>query len=215
MFVIFLKILFFLFILTSINFAYKGKAFDKKDWNRVMSLSIWFIICSVILLVFNFQGLLIIANFITVGFFLITTLLWFTFPRIIRHYGKYPSLYLKDKKNNDRFMVRFELPSMTVKYFEVLFQQATFLFLLFIVLTNLPKISNIFLFTLIIIIIHLGNLFFMNKKWALFYTVLSIPMAIIFGNMILQGFVLLTTSIHLLFYLIFNASYWFSPNQKT
>ena len=215
MFVIFLKILFFLFILTSINFAYKGKAFDKRDWNRVMSLSIWFIICSVILLVFNFQGLLIIANFITVGFFLITTLLWFTFPRIIRHYGKYPSLYLKDKKNNDRFMVRFELPSMTVKYFEVLFQQATFLFLLFIVLTNLPKISNIFLFTLIIIIIHLGNLFFMNKKWALFYTVLSIPMAIIFGNMILQGFVLLTTSIHLLFYLIFNASYWFSPNQKT
>ena len=215
MFVIFLKILFFLFILTSINFAYKGKAFDKRDWNRVMSLSIWFIICSVILLVFNFQGLLIIANFITVGFFLITTLLWFTFPRIIRHYGTYPSLYLKDKKNNDRFMVRFELPSMTVKYFEVLFQQATFLFLLFVVLSGSQKITSIFLFTLIIVIIHLGNLFFMNKKWALFYTVLSFPMAIIFGYMILNGFVLLTVSIHLLFYLIFNASYWFSPSQKT
>src|SRR3989339_1273553 len=115
-----------------------------------MSLSIRFVICSLILLVFNFQELLIITNFITVGLFLIITLLWFTFPRIIRHYGTYPSLYLKDKKNNDRFMVRFELPSMSVKYFEVLFQQATFLFLLFIVLTNLPKISNIFLFTLII-----------------------------------------------------------------
>jgi len=108
----------------------------------------------------NYKKLLITVNYITAGLFIMITLIWFTFPMIIRHYGTYPSLYLKDKKNNDRFMVRFELPSMTVKYFEVLFQQATFLFLLFMVLTNLPKISNIFLFTLIIIIIHLGNLFF-------------------------------------------------------
>jgi len=86
--------------------------------------------------------------------------------------------------------------------------------LIFVVLIGIPKITSIYLFTLIIVIIHLGNLFFMDKKWALFYTVLSIPMAIIFGNMILQGFVLLTTSIHLLFYLIFNATYWFPVNIK-
>jgi hypothetical protein len=163
----------------------------------------------------NYQKLLITFNFTTVGVFIITTLIWFIFPKLIRLYGTYPNSYLKDKKGNTRFMVRFELPSMTIKYFEVLFQQATFLFLLFVVLIGIPKITSIYLFTLIIVIIHLGNLFFMDKKWALSYTVLSIPMAIIFGNMILQGFVLLTTSIHLLFYLIFNASYWFSSNQKT
>jgi len=55
----------------------------------------------------------------------------------------------------------------------------------------------------------------MNKKWALFYTALSIPMAIIFGYMILGGFVFITASIHLLFYLIFNATYWFNYNQKS
>jgi len=111
-------------------------------------------------------------------------------------------------------MVKFESPSMTIKYFEVVFQQSTFLYLLFVALIDLPKNTNIFLFTVVITAIHLGNLLFMDKKWALFYTVLSIPMAIIFGNMILQGFVLLTTSIHLLFYLIFNATYWFPVNIK-
>lgn len=209
MFSIYLKIFFFLFILASINFTYKGKALNNKGWNRVMALSIWFIICSFILLGFDYQKLLITANYITVGLFIIMTLLWFIFPNVIRHYGKYPFSYLKNKKNNERFMVRFELPSMMIKYFEVLFQQATFLFLLFVVLTGLPKITSIFLFTLIIVFIHLGNLFFMNKKWALFYTALSIPMAIFFGYIILNGFALLTASIHLLFYLIFNATYWF------
>lgn len=215
MFVIFLKIFFFLFILISINVAYKGKTFDKKSWNRSILLSVWFIVCSFVLLSFNYQKLLITTNYLTVGIFIIITLIWFIFPKIIRLYGKYPSSYLKNKKNNERFMVRFELPSMTIKYFEVLFQQTTFLFLLFVVLIDLQKNISIFLFTLIIAIIHLANLFFMDKKWALFYTVLSIPMAVAFGYMILCGFVLLTVSIHLLFYLIFNASYWFTPNIKT
>lgn len=204
-----LNFLFLIYVLAIANIAYKGKAFDKTNWNRVVALSIWFIICSFILLRVNYQKLLITINFITVELFVATTLIWFLFPKLIRLYGKYPSSYLKDKKGNTRFMVRFELPSMTIKYFEVLFQQATFLFLLFVVLTGLPKITIIFLFTLIIVIIHLGNLFFMDRKWALFYTVLSFPMAIIFGYMILNGFVLLTASIHLLFYLLFNAFYWF------
>jgi len=213
--IIFLRTLFLLLVLAIANVAYKGRAFDKTSWGRIISLSLIFVISSLVLLGSNYKKLLITVNYITTGLFIIITLIWFTFPKIIRHYGKYPSLYLKDKKNNDRFMVRFELPSMTVKYFEVLFQQATFLFLLFVVLSGSQKITIIFLFTLIIIIIHLGNLFFMNKKWALFYTALSIPMAIIFGYMILGGFVFITASIHLLFYLIFNATYWFNYNQKS
>lgn len=209
-----LKIIFLFLVLVIANIAYKGKTFDKTSWGRVILLSFIFIISSCILLVNQDQKILFTKNYATIGIFIPTTLLWFIFPKLIRFFGEYPSLYLKDKKNNTRFMVKFELPSMTIKYFEVLFQQATFLFLLFVVLTDLPKISSIFLFTLVIILIHLGNLFFMNKKWALFYTALSIPMAIFFGYMILNGFVLLTASIHLLFYLIFNATYWFTPKYS-
>ena len=209
-----LNFLFLLCVLTIANIAYKGRTFDKKSWNRVVALSIWFIICLLILLKVNYQKLLITINFITVGLFVATTLIWFLFPKLIRLYGKYPRSYLKDKKGNTRFMVRFESSSMCIKYFEVLFQQATFLFLLFVVLVGLPKVTSIFLFTLIVAIIHLGNLFFIHKKWALLYFVLSIPMAVLFGYMILQGFILLTASIHLFFYLIFNASYWFTSNNK-
>lgn len=214
MFTMLLKIFFLLLVLAVANVAYKGRTLNKTSLNRVVALSLWFIVCSFVLLGANYQKLLVTFNFTTVGIFIITTLVWFLFPKLIRLYGTYPNSYLKDKKGNTRFMVRFELPSMTIKYFEVLFQQTTFLFLLFVLLIDLQKITSIFLFTLIITIIHLGNLFFMDKKWALFYTILSFPMAIIFGYMILNGYVLLTICIHLLFYLIFNATYWFPINVK-
>jgi len=214
MFSILLKIVFLFLILIIANIAYKGKTFDKTSWVRVFFLSLIFVASSFFLLIGKGQKILITVNYFTIGIFFATTLLWFIFPKIIRFFGKYPSWYLKNKKNNVRFMVKFESPSMTIKYFEVVFQQSTFLYLLFVALIDLPKNTNIFLFTVVITAIHLGNLLFMDKKWALFYTVLSIPMAIIFGNMILQGFVLLTTSIHLLFYLIFNATYWFPVNIK-
>ena len=172
-------------------------------------LSLWFIVCSSILLIPISKNILITFNIASISVFFIITLCWFFAPRLIRLYGKYPSSYFKDKKNNVRFMAKFELPSITVKYFEVLFQQSTFLYLLFIVLTDLPKTEIILFFTVIITVIHLGNLLFMDYKWAFFYTLLSIPMAIVFSNLILQGLILLTTSIHLIFYLIFNARYWF------
>lgn len=203
------KILFLLLVLVVANIAYKGKTFDNTSWGRVIILSLWFIICSLILLISNSRNILISINYLTAGIFSLVTLCWFFAPKLIRKYGEFPTFYFKGKKNNTRFMARFELPSMTIKYFEVLFQQSTFLYLLFVFLNNFPKNNLILVFTLIIVLIHLGNLFFMDYKWALFYTLLSIPMAIIFGNLILQGLILLTSSIHLIFYLIFNARYWF------
>lgn len=208
----FIKFLFLLLILGFVNIAYKGKAFNNKSWGKIVLLSLMFTLSSLVLLINKDQKILITLNIATIGFFSVTTLLWFVFPKIIRFFGKYPNWYLKDKKNNTRFIVRFELPSMTVKYFEVLFQQSTFLYLLYAVLINTTKINTIFLFAIIIVFIHLGNLFFMEKKWALFYTVLSFPMALIFGQIILQGLALITASFHLLFYLIFNSSYWFKSN---
>ena len=103
---------------------------------------------------------------------------------------------------------------MTVKYFEVLFQESTFLFLLFVALAGLPVLTTLLLFTLIVGVIHLGNLFFMDRKWALFYTLLSIPMAFGFGYLISQGLVLITASIHLIFYLAFNTRYWFDTKYS-
>lgn len=203
------KILFLLLVLVVANIAYKGKTFDNTSWGRVIILSLWFIICSLILLVPNSRNILISINYLTISIFSLVTLCWFFAPKLIRKYGEFPTFYFKNKKNNTRFIAKFELPSMTIKYFEVLFQQSTFLYLLFVLLNNFPKNNLILVFTLIIVLIHLGNLFFMDYKWALFYTLLSIPMAIIFGNLILQGLILLTTSIHLIFYLIFNARYWF------
>lgn len=209
-----LNLLFLLFVLGIANIAYKGKVFDKTSWNRVAILSGLFIVCAFVLLGTNIQKLFITLNLPTLGIFMITTLIWFLFPRLVRHYGKYPSLYLKYKKKNTRFMVRFEYPSMTIKYFEVLFQQATFLFLIFVVLAGLPIVPVIMIFTLIVVAIHLGNLIFMDYKWALFYCALSIPMALLFSFMINQGLILLTASIHLAFYLFFNARYWFDSKYQ-
>lgn len=207
--------LFLLAVLGIANIAYKGKIFDNTSWNRILILSSWFTICGFILLGFNYQRLFITFNYLTVSAFSITTLAWFLFPKVIRHYGKYPHTYFKDKINNTRFMVKFELPSMTAKYFEVLFQQSTFLFLLFVALAGLPVSTTIVLFTLIVGVIHLGNLFFMDRKWALFYTLLSIPMAVGFSYLISQGLILLTASMHLIFYLAFNARYWFDKKYST
>ena len=209
-----LNLLFLLFVLGIANIAYKGKTFDKTTWNRILLLSLWFIICGCILLGFNYQKLHITFNYFTVGSFSITTLAWFLFPKIIRRYGTYPHAYFKDKTGNTRFMVKFELPSITVKFFEVLFQQSTFLFLLFVALEGLPMSTTTLLFTLIVAVIHLGNLFFMDRKWALFYTLLSIPMAFGFGYLISQGLVLITASLHLIFYLVFNARYWFDTKYS-
>lgn len=209
-----LNLLFLLSVLAIANIAYKGKTFDNTTWNRVTTLSLWFLICSAILLGGNYNKLIISRNIVTNGFFLVTSLVWFLFPRFVRQFGTYPNLYFKNKTGNTRFMARFELPSMTIKYFEVLFQQATFLFLLFVVLEELPTHIVVFKFTLIVTAIHLGNLFFLKRKWALFYTALSIPMAVWFGYLILRGYVLLTISIHLTFYLAFNARYWFEKKYS-
>ena len=213
--IVVLNFIFLLFVLATVNIGYKGRTFDKTSWNRVTMLSAWFVICSLILLWVHYQKLLITLNFKTIGLFVTISLVWFLFPKLIRFYGTYPSLYLNDKKGNVRFIVRFEFPSMTIKYFEVLFQQATFMFLLFVALAGLSITKTVFLFILIVVIIHLGNLFFINRKWALFYTVLSVPMAIGFGYLILQGLVLLTASIHLVFYLVFNGRYWFEKKYSS
>lgn len=210
---IILGIIYFLIVSVLAYLPYKGKNFDRVSWGRAAILSVRFIICSLLLLGFNYKNISALPNLVTIIAFLTITTFWFLFPKIIRLYGKYPTSFLNEPKNNMRFIVRFELPSMTIKYFEILFQQAIFLYLLFVVLGNLEFSIKIIAFTLIVAIFHLGNFLFMHSKWVLIYFVLSIPMAIVFGYLINQGLVLLTTSLHLTFYLLFNTRYWFSEKR--
>lgn len=207
---IFLQILFFLFIALVAYTPYKGKNFKNVNWKTVIKLCIRFLLCSLILLVVSYKNIVVSFNLTTIIIFMSTTLIWIFMPKIIRRFGKYPKDFLQAKKNRMRFMAKLEPMTMTIKYFEVLFQQSLFLFIFFVVLGNLLIDKSIFWFTLIIAIFHLGNFLFMDIKWVLFYFVLSIPMAILFGHMLSQGLVLLTASIHLAFYLVFNTKYWFT-----
>lgn len=209
-----LQILLFLIVAVFAYLPYKGKDFDDVSWKKAITLSLRFLLSSFFLVALITQNLYLKLDIITIGIFVVTTLIWIFTPRIIRLYGKYPKTFLEDKKNRMRFMAKFEPRTMTIKYFEVLFQQAGFLFIFLGILGSLPISKSIFLFTVIVAIFHLGNIFFIHAKWTLIYFTLSIPMAIIFGYMISQGFIFLTASIHLTFYLIFNAKYWFGGRSN-
>jgi len=209
-----LQTLFFLVIAVITYLPYKGKDFKNVSWRRALILSVLFLLSSTIFVVEIYQNLYINLNLITLGIFTLVTLLWFFTPKIIRFYGKYPKVFLEEKINEMRFLAKLEPRTMTIKYFEVLFQQAGFLFIFLKILGNLPIDNRILLFTLIVGIFHLGNILFMHAKWTLIYFALSVPMAIVFGYMISQGFILLTASIHLAFYLIFNARYWFLKKEE-
>lgn len=196
------------------NIPYKKAIFNKINFKQVILLSLIFIVSSFCLFVYDDKKINIRFNYTILTIFIVTTILWFIFPKVIRFFGQYPISYINDKKNKARFIVRFEFLSMIVKYFEILFQQVIFIFLIFVILTGLPRIAVVFLFTSIVVFIHLGNLFFMSKKWAIYYTILSFPMAIIFGHLILEGYALITFSIHLLYYLISNSYYWLNPKYS-
>ena len=100
--------------------GYKGNSFSKIKWLESIGLSLKYIFCIVILLGFNYQKIIINTSHLPLGLFIFISLIWFFSPKLIRYYGNYPSNYFKDNKNRLRFLVKFEHPSMTIKYFEVL-----------------------------------------------------------------------------------------------
>lgn len=207
------NILLLICIIVLANLPYKGKFFDKFNFRLSMLCAGSFILGSVLLLFLVKDNLKLNLELFYFSVFIIISFLWFLSPYLVRRYGKYPLYYIGDKANKGRFLAKFELHSMTVKYFEILFQQSIFLYLLFVILSFNILSTNLVVFILIVAIIHLGNLPFLGVKWTLIYTALSVPMALVFGILILNGYILITTSIHLLFYLIFNGQLWFVKNQ--
>lgn len=192
---------------------YKGRNFRNIVWSKAIFLSSLFLVSSAVLVTIVWPTLKIEANSVTLAIFGITTLLWFIAPRFVRHFGKYPKSYLAKEDNETRFLAKVEPKTMMIKYFEVLFQQAGFIFLFFKVLAGFSLDERVLLFTVVVAIFHLGNILFMHAKWALFYFVLSIPVGFIFGYLLSRGLVFLTASIHLLLYIVFNVRYWFVNNE--
>lgn len=169
-------------------------------------LTTWFIVLSVVL-VRQVPNLASYTNPWSVILFIITAAAWFVSPWVIRAIGEYPNKLIDSKPT--WFVVRFEPHTLYLKFFEVLFQQAKFLFFLTVVFATLSFGDKILWFTLIIGFLHFNNLLFLPKQEAWIFTVLSFPMAVLFGFLIEHGLIFVTTSIHLWFYLLFAGFRWF------
>ncbi|MBP9814142.1 hypothetical protein KBC80_03015 [Candidatus Woesebacteria bacterium] len=174
-------------------------------------VSIWFTICIVALMYPTIPFIRIDNRFNWVFPFI--TIIWFVSPYIVRRFGREPKATLSDSPA--RLLIRFESKIFMTKYFEILFQQSMFIYILFVLLRGQPFWMTIVSFIVIIGMIHLGNFPFTGKKDTLFYFYLSLPMAAVFGILILNGYVSITIAIHMIFYLVFNGRYWFARQNRT
>lgn len=169
-------------------------------------LASWFIVLSIVLF-FQTGAVFLIKTTMMVIMVVLTVLLWLLAPMLIRKIGVFPKQLTKEKPN--WFVIRFDPHTWYLKFFEVIFQQVKFLFMLYVVLAGLPYHSQILWFTLIIGFFHFQNMYFIPKKEAMEFFILSFPGALLFSILILQGYFLLSISIHLWFYLFFAGYPWF------
>lgn len=211
---LFYKLFLLIFVAILANLPYKGKLFENFKLKTFLVCITSFATGAFVLIYVSKDNFLTSLNFVSLFIFIVVFLFWFLSPYIFRFFGKYPKRYINDPENKIRFLAKFELHSMTIKFFEVLFQQSMFIYLLFSVLNFESFSTNLPLFVFMVAVIHLGNLPFLGTKWTLIYTALSIPMAFIFGYLILKGHIFITISIHLLFYLWFNGRLWFQKKYS-
>jgi len=167
-------------------------------------MTAWFIILSVLLLL-QTPHMKINNQFTLIMLFSTTVLTWFSSPWVFRRLGHYPTKLLG--KHPKWFLLRLEYKTIVLKFFEVLFQQAKFAYLLFEVLTPMSNVSRIWWFTVIVSFLHLNNIIFVPTGW--FFFLMSIPMGLLFSWLLLEGNIAITTTIHLWFYLALIAWYWF------
>lgn len=169
-------------------------------------LTLWFIIWSVLLFVWS-QITRYPFSTVSLVVFFITTMIWIFAPGFIRKFGVVPARLISEKPT--WFGVRFDRRTFYLKYFEVIFQQAKFLFLLSVIFAVLPYASQIIWFVLAVGFLHFQNIFFIPRGEAVLFFVLSFPGAFLFSYFILHGQFLLSISFHLWFYLIFCGLPWF------
>lgn len=166
-------------------------------------MAVWFLVLSSLLILQIPNLFLNVSPLLIVGFG-ITVAIWFAAPRILRRIGVYPTKILGD--NPKWYILRAESKTFFLKFCEVLFQQAKFAYLLLEVLGVMPLISRVWWFTGIVGFLHIFNIFFVPSGW--FFFLVSIPMGPLFSWLILNGYITVTTTIHLWFYFALVAWYW-------
>jgi len=209
-----------LYILFAVFFGYLPyKVLQKKSPRGLkditlktsLFLMVWFLLFSLLLLLQIYKPT-IDLSLGPLGIFLFTTLVWIFVPLIVPRYRNYPKKFLDSGKK--LYIGELNPKTYYLKYFEVVFQQVKFIYLLEVVLGGLSIWEKLLSFTIIIVIIHLGNLFFLPIKETLFFTLLSLPMAAVFGILITQGYLLFTASLHLWFYLLYSVAPWLGKDKS-
>lgn len=168
-----------------------------------VGMSLWFLILST-LLVFQTPNIIINTSLFPLLFFGVTVLIWIVTPWILRRIGTLPDKIITE--NPTSFLIRTQPKMFLLKFFEVLFQQAKFSYLLFIVLGDLPFVSRLIWFTGIVSLLHLYNVYFVRAAWLFFFV--SIPMGPLFSLLIVNGYIFIAITIHLWFYLLFVSRHW-------
>jgi hypothetical protein len=137
--------------------------------------------------------------------FLTVTFLWYSFPKIVRMYGSDPTELNKDYSPN--YLLHLTPTIVFAKYFEIVWQQGLFIYVLFVALKGQSEIMKLVWFFALNILLHVANIIFLKKKETLFpvleysdgnYIRIFTPTWLYF----------LTANIHMLFYLIVNSSLW-------
>lgn len=211
------RFIFLIVVVAFGNLLYKSYQHDHPQGIAKIPLSlavlnfVVFLLASSVLYIFS-SPLYISTHSYIVTAFLATSVLWIAAPWLVRTYGEYPKEVIE--KHPKWFGLRCEPRTFYLKYFEVLFQQSTFLYILSTVLADGYIPVRLIGFTLIIAIFHLVNLMFISRKEGMIFFWFSIPMGIIFGYLILHGYIFITYTIHLWFYLIFSGRYWFLKQVK-
>lgn len=186
------------------------KLFTRASLRYAIGVSVWFIIFTCLLVIPAVKN--ISVNYTVLPLLIFVSIIWFLSPTLVRIFGHEPPKGLSQAPA--RLLIAFESRVYLTKYFEILFQQSIFVYILFILLYGMSVPGTLIWFTVIIGIIHLGNLPFTGKKDTLYYLYLSLPMAVLFGYLILRGYVFVTISLHMLFYLVFNGRHWFRFNKS-
>lgn len=166
-------------------------------------MSVWFIVLSLILII-QTTNFMVNASLIPVFVFGLTIAIWFITPRMLRRFGAYPSKMLG--VNPKWYILRAEPKTFFLKFCEICFQQTKFAYLLFVVFGTMPLISRMWWFTGIVGFMHIFNIYFVPSGWLFF--LMSIPMGPLFSWLILNGYITVTTTIHLWFYLLLVSWYW-------
>src|SRR3989344_1825625 len=211
------KFIFLLFINAVGNLPYKllqkklPQGINNISPGISLILSFWFLSLSAFL-VSQLKAIYLVKSVWVLLLLFLTTVFWFIAPFVIRKIGIEPKQLIS--KRISRYSVRFIPHTFYLKFFEVLFQQANFLVMLNLVLVNMSLVNRAVWFTVIIGILHFLNIFFLPRREAMIFFVLSVPMGAMFSYLIIQGYILLTFSIHLWFYLVFSSYPWIRKENR-